>query len=156
MESNNKINSILFVCLGNICRSPLAEAIAKDISHKKGLSLTIESAGTGSWHIGEAPCINSQKIAQQKGLDIANYRGRQVNKKDFQTFDLIIGLDHSNVKNLKKMGCQNPLLLGDFGFNGEDVPDPYFFNGFEGFEKVYEMIETCVTSLITQTFEVES
>lgn len=156
MESNKKIDSILFVCLGNICRSPLAEAIAKEITRKKGLSLTIDSAGTGSWHIGETPCINSQKIAEQKGLDITKYHARQVNKKDFQNFDLIIGLDHSNIENLKKMGCKDPLLLGDFGFNGEDVPDPYFFDGFEGFEKVYEMIETCVTSLLAQTFEVES
>lgn len=153
MESNKQINSILFVCLGNICRSPLAEAIAKDIVLQKELNLSIESVGTGSWHVGETPCTNSQKIAQIKGLDISNYRARQVNQKDFSKFDLIIGLDRSNVSNLKKMGCKNPLLLGDFDFNGEDVPDPYFFDGFEGFEKVYEMIEVCVTSLIARTFE---
>lgn len=153
MESNKQIDSILFVCLGNICRSPLAEAIAKDVCNKKGLYPVIESAGTGSWHIGEPPCQNSQIIAKTKGLDISTYQARQVNETDFKKFDLIIGLDNSNISNLKKMGCKNPLLLGDFGFNGEDVPDPYFFDGFEGFEKVYEMIEVCVTSLIAQTFE---
>ncbi len=154
MDSNKKIDSILFVCLGNICRSPLAEAIAKDIALKKGLDLRIESAGTGAWHVGEPPCENSQKIAKQKGLDISNYHARQVNKNDFQSFSLIIGLDDSNISNLNKMGCKNPLLLGSFGYNNEDVPDPYFFDGFEGFEKVYDMIEVCVTSLIAQTFEV--
>jgi len=153
LESNKQIDSILFVCLGNICRSPLAEAIAKDVCNKKGLYPVIESVGTGSWHIGEPPCQNSQKIAKIKGLDISTYQARQVNETDFKKFDLIIGLDNSNISNLKKMGCKNPLLLGDFGFNGEDVPDPYFFDGFEGFEKVYEMIEVCVTSLIAQTFE---
>lgn len=144
---SNKIDSVLFVCLGNICRSPLAEAIAKDIAIQKGLDLRIESAGTGSWHIGEPPCTNSQKIAKQKGLNIANYKARQVNQKDFEEFSLIIGLDSSNISNLKKMGCKNPLLLGNFGYNNEDVPDPYFFDGFEGFEKVYEMIEVCTKNL---------
>jgi protein-tyrosine phosphatase len=150
LESNKKIESILFVCLGNICRSPLAEAIAMDIVKKHHLTIVIDSAGTGSWHIGESPCANSQKIAKQKGLDISNYKARQVTNKDFQSFDLIIGLDNSNISDLKKMGCQNPLLLGDFAYNGKDIPDPYFFNGFEGFEKVYKMIEDCVISLLLE------
>ena len=141
---------ILFVCLGNICRSPLAEAIAKKYAMENGLELTIESAGTGSWHIGEAPCENSIKIAKIKGIDISSYRASQVIKDDFKEFDIIAGLDKSNIENLKKMGCSKPLLLGEFGFEGEDVPDPYFFNGFEGFEKVYEMIEVCVCNLMNQ------
>ncbi|WP_320035683.1 low molecular weight protein-tyrosine-phosphatase [Halarcobacter sp.] len=143
-----KVNSILFVCLGNICRSPLAEGIAKEYIKQKNLNIKIESAGTGSWHIGEAPCENSIKVAKQNGIDISNQKARQVNKNDFEEFDLIVGLDDSNISNLKNLGCKSPLKLGDFGFEGEDVPDPYFFNGFEGFDKVYNMIETCVKTLI--------
>lgn len=144
----NKPKSILFVCLGNICRSPLAKAVAKKLNDKYDLNLIIDSAGTGSWHEGEAPCINSQKVATKNGLDISSYTARQVTKSDFKSFDIIVGLDSSNVLNLKKMGCSDPKLLGDFGFYGQDVPDPYFFNGFEGFDKVFDMIEICVENLL--------
>lgn len=144
------IKSILYVCLGNICRSPLGEAIAKDIAKKNNLDLIIDSAGTGSWHVGETPCSDSQKIARQHNIDISSYRARQVTKEDFEKFDLIIGLDKSNVQNLKNLGCKEPILLGDYGFDGEDVPDPYFFNGFEGFDKVYDMIEICTKNLFKQ------
>ena len=145
-----KVNSIIFVCLGNICRSPLAEAIARDLAKKHNIPLRIDSAGTGRYHVGEPPCINSQKIALENRINISNYQARQVTKKDFKQFDLIIGLDKSNIQNLKKMGSKNPLLLGDFGFDGDDVPDPYFFEGFEGFETVYGMIEICVNNLFKQ------
>ena len=144
---------ILFVCLGNICRSPLAQAIAQDLALKYNLDLEINSAGTGHWHIGEAPCENSIKVAQQRGLDIASYKAQQVTKKDFDYYDLIVGLDQSNIQNLKALGCKNPLKLGDFGFNGQDVPDPYFFEGFEGFDKVFDMIETCVNNLLISKFK---
>lgn len=150
MVSNKQISSILFVCLGNICRSPLAQAIAEDIVKQYNLSIKIDSAGTGSWHVGEAPCENSQKVAFQNTLDISHYRARQVTKKDFTSFDLIIGLDKSNIANLQKLGCKTPQLLGDFGFNGEDVPDPYFFNGFEGFDRVYAMIKKSVETLFKE------
>ena len=143
-----EIKSILFVCLGNICRSPLAEGIAKNYIKEKNLNLIIESAGTGHWHIGEKPCENSIKVAKLNGVDISNQKARQVKKEDFKNFDLIVGLDDSNIQNLKNLGCKNPLKLGNFGFNGECVPDPYFFNGFEGFDKVFEMIDICVRNLI--------
>lgn len=143
-----EIKSILFVCLGNICRSPLAEGIAKNYIKEKKLDLVIESAGTGHWHIGEKPCENSIKVALLNGVDISNQKARQVKKEDFKNFDLIVGLDDSNIQNLKNLGCRNPLKLGNFGFNGECVPDPYFFNGFEGFDKVFEMIDICVRNLI--------
>lgn len=144
---NKKPTSILFVCLGNICRSPLAQSIAQNLSDKYKLQLRIDSAGTGSWHTGETPCENSQKVAIKRGLDISSYEARQVNKNDFKNFDLIIGLDSSNISNLKLMGCNQPILLGSFGANNQDVPDPYFFDGFEGFDKVFDMIETCIENL---------
>ncbi|TLP39313.1 low molecular weight protein-tyrosine-phosphatase [Arcobacter arenosus] len=144
------MKSILFVCLGNICRSPLAEGIANEYCNQNNIDLVCESAGTGSWHIGEPPCENSIRVAKDNGIDISSQRARQVTLEDFEKYDIIVGLDDSNIKNLKKLGCKNPLKLGDFGFDGEDVPDPYFFDGFEGFDKVYNMIEVCVKTLIRQ------
>ena len=143
-----EIKSILFVCLGNICRSPIAEGVAKRYIQKKNLDLIIDSAGTGSWHIGEAPCENSIKVAHLNGVDISKQKARQVTKDDFKKYDLIVGLDNSNISNLRNLGCKNPLKLGDFGYEGKDVPDPYFFDGFEGFDKVFEMIDVCVKNLI--------
>ena len=145
-----EVKSILFVCLGNICRSPLAQGIAEQYIKEKNIELVVQSAGTGSWHIGEAPCENSIKVASLNGVDISKQKAQQVKKSDFKNFDLIIGLDDSNISNLKNLGCKNPLKLGDFGFNGEDVPDPYFFEGFEGFDKVFEMIDVCVRNLIDE------
>ena len=142
--------SILFVCLGNICRSPLAHGIAQEYINKKQLDILVDSAGTGSWHIGEAPCENSIKVASLNGVDISKQKAQQVKKSDFKNFDLIIGLDDSNISNLKNLGCKNPLKLGDFGFNGDDVLDPFFFDGFEGFDKVFEMIDVCVKNLIDE------
>ena len=139
---------ILFVCLGNICRSPLAEGIARDIIKKRGLKIIVDSAGTGDYHIGEAPCPNSIKVARENGVDISKLKARQVTKQDFKEFDLIVALDSSNVENLKKMGCQNLVKLGSYGFDGADVPDPYFFDGYSGFEDVYNMIEKSVNILI--------
>ena len=145
-----EVKSILFVCLGNICRSPLAEGIAKQYLKEKNINLVIESAGTGHWHVGEKPCENSIKVALLNGVDISNQKAQQVKKSDFKNFDLIVGLDDSNISNLKNLGCKNPIKLGDFGFNGECVPDPYFFDGFEGFDKVFEMIDICVRNLIDE------
>lgn len=145
-----KVKSILFVCLGNICRSPLAEGIAKEYIKNKNLDIEIQSAGTGKWHIGEAPCENSIKVAHLNGIDISKQQAQQVNKNDFNNFDLVVGLDDKNIANLKNLGCKNPLKLGDFGFNGDDVLDPYFFDGFEGFDKVFEMIDVCVKNLIDE------
>ena len=143
-----EIKSILFVCLGNICRSPIAEGVAKRYIQEKNLDLIIDSAGTGSWHVGEAPCENSIKVAHLNGVDISKQRARQVTKDDLKKYDLIVGLDNSNISNLRNLGCKNPLKLGDFGYEGKEVPDPYFFDGFEGFDKVFEMIDVCVKNLI--------
>lgn len=141
--------SILFVCLGNICRSPLAEGIAKEIANKQGLDIEIDSCGTGSWHVGEAPCDDAIRVAKEHSLDISMLRARQVTKNDLAAFELVIALDEKNLHDLKVMGANNIHKLGTYGYNNEDVPDPYFFPGFEGFDKVYEMIESCVTNLLT-------
>lgn len=142
------VKSIIFVCLGNICRSPIAQGVAEKYIKEQGLDIYIESAGTGSWHIGEAPCENSIIVCKNNGVDISQQRAKQVKKEDFSKFDLVIGLDSSNIENLKNLACKNPIKLGEFGYDGQDVPDPYFFEGFEGFDKVFEMIETCTKNLI--------
>lgn len=144
------MKSILFVCLGNICRSPLAEGIAKKIISEKQLDIKIDSAGTGDWHIGESPCVNSIRVASLNGIDISQQKGRQVTLEDFKTYDMIVALDDSNIDNLKKIGAVEVFKLGSFGHQNEDVPDPFFYEGFRGFDKVFEMIETCVTQLINE------
>jgi protein-tyrosine phosphatase len=150
------MNSVIFVCLGNICRSPLAEGIAKKLVQEKGLHpkgtshVRVASAGTGGWHEGEAPCANSVKVAQNNGIDISSLRASQITKKDLEEFEFVIALDENNYNNLKILGAKNLYKLGSFGYNNQDVPDPYFFNGFEGFDKVYEMIEVCVRNLFEE------
>lgn len=142
------MRSILFVCLGNICRSPIAEGVARKLIEEDSLTIAVDSAGTGSWHVGETPCKHSVAVAKYHDIDISHLRARQVKKADFSTFDLIVALDESNYRDLKALGCQNLVKLGDYGHEGADVPDPYFFDGFEGFEHVYTMIESCVKELL--------
>ena len=139
------MSKILFVCLGNICRSPLAHGIAQKISHEKNLPWLIDSAGTSNWHEGEAPCDNSIKVAKDHHVDITMQRSRPIEKNDIEKFDFVVAMDSQNKVDMEAFGFRNVYLLGDFaGYKGTDVPDPYFFNGFEGFEKVYSMIELCV------------
>lgn len=146
----SKAKSMIFVCLGNICRSPIAEGIAKRYAQEKNLELTIDSAGTGNWHVGESPCSDAIKICNEHNLDISEQKSREVQKEDFTKFDLVIGLDKSNMRKLESLGCKNAIKLGTFGYEGEDVPDPYFFDGYEGFDKVYKMIDICVKRLIDE------
>lgn len=147
------MNSIIFVCLGNICRSPIAEGIARKIAEQKNLNINIDSAGTGDWHVGEAPCNNSVKVAKQNGIDISAYRARKITKEDFKQFDLVVALDENNYNDLQSMGATNLVKLGEFGYDGADVPDPYFFNGFEGFLEVYKMVDNCVSNIFQIKFD---
>lgn len=146
----SKAKSIIFVCLGNICRSPIAQGVAQKYIKEKNLDIKIASAGTGDWHIGETPCEHSIKVAAMNDVDISKQKAQKVQKSDFSNYDLVVGLDDSNVENLKKLGATNVLKLGNYGFDGADVPDPFFFDGFEGFDKVFEMIEICAKNLIDE------
>ena len=146
------MKSVIFVCLGNICRSPLAEGVARRLAEERNLDILIDSAGTGDWHVGEAPCDHSITVARNNGIDISMQRSRQVKKHDFSQFDLIIALDSKNYNDLKQLGADPIFKLGEFGYNGEDVPDPYYFPGFEGFDRVFEMVESCVTELFDTHF----
>lgn len=148
------MNSLLFVCLGNICRSPLAEGIAKKIAKERNLDIKIDSAGIGPWHIGEPPCVNSINVARNYGIDISKHIARMVEMNDFSEYDLIVTFDHACLYDLSDMDKrENFVKLGVFGHNGADVPDPYFFKGYEGFEKVYLMIEECLINLFDEKFK---
>jgi protein-tyrosine phosphatase len=133
----------------------LAEGIAREYAKKYQLEVLIDSAGTGNWHIGEPPCPNSIKVAKMHGIDISDIRARQIVTEDLKRFNLVIALDESNKETLKKMGAKNLSKLGDFGFDGADVPDPYFFDGFEGFIEVFNMIDICVKNLFRIKFKVK-
>ena len=145
---------ILFVCLGNICRSPLAHGIAEKYSQDHDLNLEVDSAGTSDWHVGEAPCNNSIIIAQRHQVDISKQHSRTLSKNDITHYDYVVAMDKQNKVDMETFGFKNVYLLGDFaGYRGEDVPDPYFFTGshvLDGFEKVYTMVELCVKDFITK------
>jgi protein-tyrosine phosphatase len=126
------MTSVLFVCLGNICRSPLAEAALREEAAKLGLDLQIDSAGTGDWHIGHPPDHRAAAVARRNGIDISALRARQVTAEDFHRFDHIVALDGQNLANLEAMrpaGAKARLsLLLDHveGREGEPVADPYY------------------------------
>ena len=139
-------NSVLFVCLGNICRSSLAEGVLRDLARQAGLegSIDIESAGTGSWHVGSAPDQRAIDIARQNGIDISAQRARQFAANDLDRFDLVLAMDRDNLKSISVHVDGRwavPRLFLEFaGIEGQkDVPDPYF-GGDEGFSEVYGLI----------------
>jgi protein-tyrosine phosphatase len=143
------LKSILFVCLGNICRSPLAEGIGKKIAQDFDLDLYIDSAGTGDWHIGEAPCENSIKVAKNNGIDISDLKARKIERKDKIEFDYIVVMDKNNYHDLQGLGFENLYKIGEYGgFDGACVPDPYYYKGFEGFDKVYNMLDICIKDFL--------
>lgn len=140
------------VCLGNICRSPLAEGILKSKVASLGLDWYIDSAGTGSWHIGELPDKRSVQIAREKGIDITDQRARQFSVRDFDRFDMILAMDTSNYNNIVRLARnendkEKVNLLLNYAYPDENraVPDPYYEGGFE---KVFEMIDQACDKLI--------
>jgi protein-tyrosine phosphatase len=124
--------AVLFVCLGNICRSPLAEAAFRRAAQEAGLDVEVDSAGTAAWHIGKPPDLRAQAVARAHGIDISGYRGRQVSAADFTRFTHIVALDRDNLAALTRMRpkdgvAQLSLLLDHVdGRAGEAVADPYY------------------------------
>jgi len=139
---------ILMVCLGNICRSPLAEGLLASKLPKD--KFMVDSAGTGNYHIGKQPDSRSIEIAKKKGLDISSQKGRQFSSKDFEEFDYIFTMDNSNFNDVIKLAKNEAqkekvdLILNQlFPGDNVDVPDP-FYGLQNGFDMVYEMLdETC-------------
>ena len=145
------INSILFVCLGNICRSPLAEGVFRAVLAERGRATMLDSAATSGWNLGEAPDPRSVAVAARHGIDISGQRARKVRPEDFARFDLILGMDRQNVRDLKVMapaGAGERIhLLAEFAQGKvRDVPDPYY-DGAEAFASVYRMIREASEAL---------
>ncbi|WP_346892549.1 low molecular weight protein-tyrosine-phosphatase [uncultured Roseibium sp.] len=145
------MTSVLFVCLGNICRSPLAEGIFRQTVEQAGLSerVLIDSAGTGNWHRGNPPDPRSVSVAAANGIDISGLKARQVEKDDFDRFDLILAMDRDNLAFLQRMRAAEQAARIRLFLQGpeREVPDPYY-GGEDGFQNVYELVKSGCLNLL--------
>jgi protein-tyrosine phosphatase len=144
---------ILFVCLGNICRSPTAEAVMRGLVAEAGLEgeIEVESAGTGDWHIGYPPDDRSVAAAAERGVELTG-EARQVARGDFDGFDLLIAMDRQNERDLLRMARseedrQKVRLLRSYADGDLDVPDPYY-GGDDGFEHVLDLVEAACRGVL--------
>ena len=147
---------VLFVCLGNICRSPTAEGVLRHKLREAGLADQVEvaSAGTGDWHVGKAPDKRSQAAAKLRGYDLSAQRAQQVTRADFATYDLILAMDNSNLRHLKalqpaKGKAELDLFLRRYQSEIDEVPDPYH-DSDQGFELVLDLIERASDLLVIE------
>ena len=147
--------SVLFVCLGNICRSPMAEGVFRHVVDEAGLGhrIAIDSAGTGPWHVGKPPDERARATAARHGIDIGAQRARQVAPADFAAFHYVLAMDRDNLKTLHRAAPKahrdRIRLFLDFAADdgANDVPDPYY-GGPEGFEDVYALVEGAAAGLL--------
>lgn len=146
---------VLFVCTGNICRSPTAEGVFRHFAAEAKLDVFADSAGTRGFHFGHRPDRRSVRTAAARGIDLGDQRARKVEKADFETFDLIVALDNGHLRRLERLQPANAparvSLLLDFTPDraGEDVPDPYY-GGEDGFEHALDLIEAGVRGIIAE------
>jgi len=145
---------ILMVCLGNICRSPLAHGLMQSKINHQNLNWQVDSAGTSSWHAGELPDNRSIEVAKNNGIDITDQRARQFIAEDLEKFDLVIAMDGSNLNDIKAMAKNQSetakiKLLLNYAYPNENrgVPDPYYHGGFQS---VFDMIEVAIDAMITE------
>lgn len=150
--TNSRPIGVLFVCLGNICRSPMAEAVFRHLVCEAGLeaAFRIDSAGTGDWHIGKVPHHGTRRILDQYSISYEGLLARQVAVNDFSDFDYMIAMDDSNVSNLRKLTKESHatiIKLLDLAEDtaGQDVPDPYFTGNFE---EVYGLVDKACRELL--------
>ena len=146
--------SILFVCMGNICRSPTAEGVFRHVASEAGVleRFTIDSAGTHAYHVGEPPDRRSQAAAERRGISLADIRARRVEDLDFERFDLILAMDEDNHRLLIEQSDSSHhgkiRLFLDYSDNSErEVPDPYY-GGASGFERVLDLVEDAARGLL--------
>lgn len=147
---------ILFVCLGNICRSPTAEGVLRTLAAREApdLALEVDSAGTAGYHVGESPDPRTRQAAARRGYDLTALRARIVEPGDFERFDLILAMDRENLSVLRRRapaGSRERLRLflefAPHGAASEDVPDPYY-GGPNGFEEVLDLVEAAARGLL--------
>ncbi|PKI16083.1 low molecular weight protein-tyrosine-phosphatase [Colwellia sp. 12G3] len=149
------INSVLFICMGNICRSPSAEAVFRHKMLAQGLALKVDSAGTLGAHAKEKPDHRAQKAGVARGYSFDGIKARKVTVQDFNDFDLILAMDHDNIEELKKVAptaMQDKIhLMLDFapGHEEEQVPDPYY-GGARGFDYVLDLVEAASDGLLAK------
>ncbi len=147
------ITKVLMVCLGNICRSPLAEGILK--SKVKNTHVLVDSAGTAGYHIGNPPDSRSIAVAKKYGVDISKQTCRKFSVLDFERFDIIYAMDKTNYEDIvqlsktKEQASKVHLLLSEIDRSEKEVPDPYY-GGKDGFERVFQMIETACEHIVKQ------
>lgn len=147
--------SILFVCLGNICRSPLAEAAFREEARRLKLDAITDSAGTGNWHVGSPPDPRAQAVALKNGVDISALRGRQVKPADFRRFTHLVAMDNDNLANLRRLAppdatAELSLLLDHVeGRAGQAVADPYFGED-DGFDVTWADVTTGARALVAK------
>lgn len=147
---------VLFVCLGNICRSPTAEGVLRHQLTEAGLADVIEvaSAGTGDWHVGKQPDSRTRRAAQLRGYDLSSQRAQQVRVEHFNEYDLILAMDKSNLANLQSLrpghaSAELDLFLRRYDGAIDEVPDPYY-GGEQGFEQVLDLIEAACRGLVIE------
>jgi low molecular weight protein-tyrosine phosphatase len=154
------LTRILFVCLGNICRSPTAEAVLRDLLTREApdLSVEIDSAGIGDWHIGEPPDQRALVAARRRGLDMSRLRARQIASEDFARFDFILAMDRANLSDLRRRAPaqyrERVRLFLEFApdVGVDEVPDPYY-GGAAGFEEVLDLAEQAARGLLSHIRE---
>ena len=151
----SETTSVLFVCLGNICRSPLAEGIFTHLVNERGIAhrFKIDSCGTGGWHVGNPPDPRSVLVASKHGIDLSVLRARQFDPELDPGFDLLIPMDSSNHRDIIKLGADPDKVRVMRSYDpstphGPDVPDPYY-GGDDGFDKVYEMLLHACDGMLT-------
>ena len=148
------MHKILFVCMGNICRSPMAEGIFRKlvVNARLEIQFEIDSAGTGDWHLGNPPDQRAQEKASQRGVDLSSLRARQISPEDILYYDAIIAMDKDNLDRLKTIAPENHKhkirLLLEYGDSPQlEVPDPYYGSD-HGFDLVFDMIEEACQALL--------
>jgi protein-tyrosine phosphatase len=138
---------VLFVCTGNICRSPTAEGVLKELARKENLQLHVESRGTHDYHVGEPPDERAQPHAKGRGYDLSALRARRVSSQDFTDFDLILAMDRGHLKILERMCPPAHRAKVRLFVPGRDVPDPYY-GGAQDFERVLDLVEAACRGLL--------
>lgn len=145
--------NVLFVCMGNICRSPTAQGVFEELVRKEGLEgeISADSAGTGTWHLDHPPDERAQESARLRGIDLASQRARRISGEDFEAFDYILTMDEENYRRVTTLGSGQAEVRRFLDFHPDpaltEVPDPYFGES-DGFERVFDLIEEASEGLL--------